>query len=88
MAGIIKNVYTQSLTDVFVDSSLSTFTDYAIMKGVTDDSIIYIKCDANDSAFGEQFVPGSKWIWAKGELVAGYASPITMEDIHIMLDTL
>jgi hypothetical protein len=75
---MIKHVKADSLASVFVDSSLSTFTKYAIDNGVTFNSIIYITCDVNDSnTFGSQYKPGSEWVWAKGKLVANVTNPIT-----------
>lgn len=83
----INNVYTQSLSDVFIDSSLKTFTEYALSRGVTLDSIIYIQCNESDSKFGECFIPGSRWIWAKGELFASCSKPIELEKIKQILET-
>ena len=65
----IRNVKAGSLASVFTDSTLSAFTQNAINKGVTDDSVIYIVCDSGDAAiFGSQYTEGSHWIWAKGEM--------------------
>ena len=83
---MIKHVKADSLASVFVDSSLSTFTKYAIDNGVTFNSIIYITCDVNDSTtFGGQYKPGSEWVWAKGKLVANVTNPITQAEIDAIL---
>jgi hypothetical protein len=68
---MIKHVKADSLASVFTDSTMSVFTEKAINNGVSDNSIIFITCDANDKNYGDKFVEGSKWIWAKGEFYSG-----------------
>jgi hypothetical protein len=60
----MKHVKATGLSSVFQGLDPVTFTDEAKNKGVTNNSIIYIKCTEGDENFGKQFVPGSTWIWA------------------------
>ena len=78
---MIKHVKATGLSSVFQGLDPVTFTDEAKNKGVTNNSIIYIKCTEGDEKYGEQFVPGSTWIWAQGEWFASYSRPITEEEI-------
>lgn len=78
---MIKHVKATGLSSVFYGLNPVTFTDEARNKGVTNDSIIYIKCVDGDDKYGEQFVPGSTWIWAQGEWFANYTKPITSTEI-------
>lgn len=77
----MKHVKATGLSSVFQELDPVTFTDEAKNKGVTNNSIIYIKCAEGDTDYGEQFVPGSTWIWAQGEWFANYSRPITEEEI-------
>lgn len=78
----VKNVKADSLASVFTDSTLSAFTQNAINKGVTDDSVIYIVCGSSDAAtYGSQYTEGSHWIWAKGDIFR-CDEEITTEDIE------
>lgn len=79
---MIKHVKATGLSSVFQGLNPVTFTDDAVNKGVTNNSIIYIKCEGGDEAYGEQFVPGSTWIWAQGEWFANYSRPITNDEIY------
>lgn len=83
---MIKHVKADSLASVFVDSSLSTFTQHAIDNGVTQNSIIYITCDDQDIKFGRHFKNGSTWIWTWGELYGNATIPITNEEIDAIFD--
>lgn len=78
----MKHVKATGLSSVFWGLNPVTFTDEAKNKGVTNTSIIYIKCVKGDEKYGEQFVPGSTWIWAQGEWFANYSRPITEEEIE------
>lgn len=78
----MKHVKATGLYSVFQELDPVTFTDEAKNKGVTNNSIIYIKCVDGDEDFGEQFVPGSTWIWAQGEWFANYTKPITSTEIE------
>lgn len=78
----MKHVKATGLSSVFQGLNPVTFTDEAKNKGVTNNSIIYIKCEEGDEEYGEQFVPGSTWIWAQGEWFANYSRPITDEEIY------
>lgn len=78
---MIKHVKATGLSSVFDGLNPVIFTDDAVNKGVTNNSIIYIKCEEGDEAYGEQFVPGSTWIWAQGEWFANYTKPITSTEI-------
>lgn len=82
----MKHVKADSLASVFVDSSLSTFTQRAIDSGVTQNSIIYITCDDQDIKFGRHFKNGSTWIWTWGELYGNATIPITNEEIDAIFD--
>lgn len=77
----MKHVKATGLSSVFEGLNPVTFTDEAKNKGVTNNSIIYIKCTEGDENFGKQFVPGSTWIWTQGEWFANYSRPITEEEI-------
>lgn len=78
----MKHVKATGLSSVFQGLDPVTFTDEAKNKGVTNNSIIYIKCEeGDDDKYGEQFVPGSTWIWAQGEWFANYTKPITSTEI-------
>lgn len=79
---MIKHVKATGLSSVFEGLNPVTFTDEAKNKGVTNNSIIYIKCVDGDDYYGEQFVPGSTWIWAQGEWFANYSRPITQQEIN------
>ena len=79
---MIKHVKAVGLSSVFQGLNPVTFTDEAKNKGVTNNSIIYIKCVEGDEKYGEQFVPGSTWIWAQGEWFANYSRPITNDEIY------
>ena len=79
----MKHVKATGLSSVFQGLNPVTFTEDAIKKGVTNNSIIYIKCVEGDNGiYGEQFVPGSTWIWAQGEWFANYTKPITSTEIE------
>lgn len=79
----MKHVKATGLSSVFQELDPVTFTDEAKNKGVTNDSIIYIKCvEGDDKIYGEQFVSGSTWIWAQGEWFANYTKPITKNEIY------
>lgn len=78
----MKHVKATGLSSVFQGLNPVTFTDEAKNKGVTNNSIIYIKCEEGDEVYGEQFVPGSTWIWAQGEWFANYIRPITNDEIY------
>ena len=79
---MIKHVKADSLASVFVDSSLSTFTQYALDNGVSHNSIIFITCNNTDRVqFGDEYIEGSKWIWAKGEMYTNAAYPISKMQI-------
>lgn len=79
----MKHVKATGLSSVFQGLNPVTFTDEAKNKGVTNNSIIYIKCvDGDDDKYGEQFVPGSTWIWTQGEWFANYSRPITNDEIY------
>lgn len=79
----MKHVKATGLSSVFYGLDPVVFTDDAIKKGVTNNSIIYIKCEeGDDEEYGEQFVPGSTWIWAQGEWFANYSRPITTDEIY------
>ena len=79
----MKHVKATGLSSVFQGLDPVTFTEDAIKKGVTNNSIIYIKCVEGDNGiYGEQFVPGSTWIWAQGEWFANYTKPITSTEIE------
>lgn len=78
----MKHVKATGLSSVFQGLNPVTFTDEAKNKGVTNNSIIYIKCEEGDEVYGEQFVPGSTWIWAQGEWFANYTRPITNDEIY------
>lgn len=79
----MKHVKATGLSSVFHGlDPVVTFTDEAKKKGVTNNSIIYIKCVDGDDEYGEQFVPGSTWIWAQGEWFANYSRPITNDEIY------
>ena len=79
----MKHVKATGLSSVFQGLNPVTFTDDAKNKGVTENSIIYIKCVEGDNGiYGEQFVPGSTWIWAQGEWFANYTKPITSTEIE------
>ncbi len=79
----MKHVKATGLSSVFQGLDPVTFTDEAKNKGVTNNSIIYIKCEeGDDDKYGEQFVPGSTWIWAQGEWFANYSRPITYDEIY------
>lgn len=78
----MKHVKATGLSSVFQELDPVTFTDEAKNKGVTSNSIIYIKCVDGDDYYGEQFVPGSTWIWAQGEWFANYSRPITYDEIY------
>lgn len=78
----MKHVKATGLSSVFQELNPVIFTDEAKNKGVTNDSIIYIKCEEGDDEYGEQFVPGSTWIWAQGEWFANYTKPITSTEIE------
>lgn len=80
----VRNVKVNSLASVFTDSTLSTFTSNAINKGVTDDSIIYIVCGANDTTYGSQYTEGSHWIWAKGEMFG--SDPVQIIDLENIIN--
>lgn len=78
----MKHVKATGLSSVFQGLDPVTFTDEAKNKGVTSNSIIYIKCEeGDDDKYGEQFVPGSTWIWAQGEWFAKDTRPITSTEI-------
>lgn len=78
----MKHVKATGLSSVFQGLNPVTFTDEAKNRGVTNNSIIYIKCVEGDNVkFGEQFVPGSTWIWAQGEWFAKDTRPITNDEI-------
>lgn len=79
----MKHVKATGLSSVFEGLDPVTFTDEAKNKGVTNNSIIYIKCEEGDAEkYGEQFVPGSTWIWTQGEWFAKDTRPITEEEIE------
>ena len=79
----MKHVKATGLQSVFQGLDPVTFTDEARNKGVTNNSIIYIKCEeGDDEIYGEQFVPGSTWIWAQGEWFAKDTRPITSTEIE------
>lgn len=78
----MKHVKATGLSSVFQGLDPVTFTDEAKNKGVTNNSIIYIKCAEGDTDYGEQFVTGSTWIWAQGEWFANYTKPITNDEIY------
>lgn len=78
----MKHVKATGLSSVFQGLDPVTFTEEAKNKGVTNNSIIYIKCVEGDEKYGEQFVPGSTWIWAQGEWFANYTKPITSTEIE------
>lgn len=78
----MKHVKATGLSSVFQELDPVTFTDEAKNKGVTNNSIIYIKCVDGDEKHGEQFVSGSTWIWAQGEWFANYSRPITYDEIY------
>lgn len=81
----VRNVKADSLASVFTDSTLSVFTQNAIEKGVTDDSIIYIVCGSSDAAtFGTQYTEGSHWIWAKGEMFS-CVPQVTQQEVYNLL---
>ena len=78
----MKHVKATGLSSVFQELDPVTFTEEAKNKGVTNNSIIYIKCEeGDDEKYGEQFVPGSTWIWTQGEWFANYTKPITNDEI-------
>lgn len=77
----MKHVKATGLSSVFQGLNPVTFTDEAKNKGVTNNSIIYIKCVDGDEGYGEQFIPGSTWIWAQGEWFAKDTRPITSTEI-------
>ena len=78
----MKHVKATGLSSVFNGLNPVTFTEEAKNKGVTNNSIIYIKCvNGDDDKYGKQFVPGSTWIWAQGEWFANYIRPITNDEI-------
>ncbi len=78
----MKHVKATGLSSVFQGLDPVVFTEDAINKGVTNNSIIYIKCiEGDDDKYGEQFVPGSTWIWAQGEWFAKDTRSITEEEI-------
>lgn len=78
----MKHVKATGLSSVFDGLNPVIFTDEAKNKGVTNNSIIYIKCEeGDDDKYGEQFVPGSTWIWAQGEWFAKDTRPITSTEI-------
>lgn len=79
---MIKHVKAVGLSSVFNGLDPVIFTDEAKNKGVTNSSIIYIKCVEGDEIYGEQFVSGSTWIWAQGEWFANYTKPITNDEIY------
>lgn len=79
----MKHVKATGLSSVFDGLNPVIFTDEAKNKGVTENSIIYIKCEEGDAKkYGEQFVPGSTWIWTQGEWFAKDTRPITNDEIY------
>ncbi len=79
---MIKHVKATGLSSVFKGLNPVIFTDEAKNKGVTNNSIIYIKCVEGDDSYGEQFVSGSTWIWAQGEWFAKDTRSITSTEIE------
>lgn len=49
----MKHVKATGLSSVFQELNPVTFTDEAKNKGVTNNSIIYIKCEEGDDYYGE-----------------------------------